>query len=109
MRPAFKKFVKYSMDIPEIEKETDVKINEKCSKCDKKATRFVIALPKAGAIIGILGFYNNTDTRSIGKLYADYSRVLHPYGFYSYPKEYLINLWALDLIRLFKTMNKLIF
>ncbi len=104
-----KRFVKYSMDISEIEKETDVKINEKCSKCDKKATRFVIALPKAGAIIGILGFYNNTDTKSIGKLYADYSRVLHPYGFYSYPKEYLINLWALDLIRLFKTMNKLIF
>ncbi len=104
-----KKFAMYSMDISKIEKETNIKINEKCSKCDKKATRFVIALPKAGAIIGLLGFYNNKDTRNIGKLYADYSRVLHPYGFYSYPKEYLINLWSLDLIRLFTTINKLIF
>lgn len=104
-----KKFAMYSMDISKIEKETHIKINEKCSQCDRKATRFVVSLPKAGAIIGILGFYNNKDTRNIGKLYADYSRVLHPYGFYSYPKEYLINLWSLDLMRLFKTINKLIF
>ncbi len=104
-----KKFVMYSMDISKIEKETHIKINEKCSQCDRKATRFVVSLPKAGAIIGILGFYNNKDTRNIGKLYADYSRVLHPYGFYSYPEEYLINLWSLDLMRLFKTINKLIF
>ncbi|AAT43942.1 hypothetical protein [Picrophilus oshimae] len=103
-----KKFIKYSMTIDEISDLTKKKIDEKCNKCNKKAKRFVIALPKAGAVIALLGIYTNKDTTKLGRFYADYSRVLHPYGFYNYPKEMVFNLWALDTLRLFHVLNNII-
>ncbi len=104
-----KHFKNYSYPINEIEKDYAITINEKCAKCEKKATRFVISLPKAGAIIGLLGYYTGADTRDLGKIYADYSRVLHPYGFYSYSEENVFNLWSLDIIRLVHLINKIVF
>ncbi len=104
-----KKFRKYSEDIKNIEERCHISIDEKCSKCNKKAVKFTIALPKAGAIIGILGFLSDMNSKNLGKIYADYSRILHPYGFYSYPRENLFNLWAIDIIRLIETLNKYVF
>ncbi len=104
-----KAFKDYSMGIKDIEKKYGICIDEKCSKCNKKAVKFIIALPKAGAIIGMLGFFTGKDTKELGRLYADYSRILHPYGFYSYKKEHLFNLWAVDMIRLIETINKYVF
>jgi hypothetical protein len=66
-------------------------------------------VPKAGAILAMLGFYTGHETNDLGKFYADYSRVLHPYGFYGYPEKYIINLWSLDFIRLVLTLHKIIF
>ncbi len=103
-----KKFVKYSMNVDEISDITGKRIDEKCSRCNKKARRFVIALPKAGAVIALLGIYTNRDTTRLGKFYADYSRVLHPYGFYNYPRETVFNLWAVDTLRLFRVINNII-
>ncbi len=104
-----KAYTKYSRTVDEIENATGIVINESCSRCGKDATRFTIALPKAGAILAMLGFYTGHETTDLGKFYADYSRVLHPYGFYSYPEKYLINLWSLDFIRLVLALHKIIF
>ena len=104
-----KSYVKYSRSIGDIENETGLEIREKCVKCGRDASRFTIALPKAGAILGMLGFYTGHDIADLGKFYAAYSRVLHPYGFYKYPENYLINLWSLDFIRLVLTLQKIIF
>ncbi|MEM0140078.1 MAG: hypothetical protein QXZ44_05660 [Ferroplasma sp.] len=104
-----KPFKKYCKSIVEIENETGIKIDELCSKCTRKATGFAISLPKAGAILSMLGFYTGSQTHEQGKIYADYSRVIHPYGFYSYPKNYLKNLWTLDLIRLISIINRTVF
>ena len=91
---------KYSRTIKEIEFETGISIREKCAKCGKDAVRFTISLPKAGAILGMLGLYTGHYVSELGRFYGDYSRVLHPYGFYGYPGTYLINLWSIDFIRL---------
>lgn len=104
-----KLYLKYSRTVEEIENNTGIVINETCAKCGKTATRFIIALPKAGAILNMLGFYTGHEITELGKFYADYSRVLHPYGFYNYPENYLINLWSLDFIRLGLKLHKIIF
>ncbi|WP_337860139.1 hypothetical protein [Ferroplasma sp.] len=104
-----KAYAKYSRTINEIESETGLNIKEQCAKCGKEAVRFTISLPKAGAILGLLGFYTGREISDLGKYYADYSRVLHPYGFYSYPSNYLINLWSIDFIRLALKLDKIIF
>jgi hypothetical protein len=104
-----KSFTKYSRTVEEIETETGIMIREKCAKCGRDAVRFTIALPKAGAILGMLGLYTGHDVSDLGKFYASYSRVLHPYGFYNYPENYLTNLWSLDFIRLVLTLQKIIF
>ncbi len=103
-----KNFKRYSKEISEINKNTGIKIEEKCARCNRKATRFVISLPKAGALLTILGSFTGVDTSMTGKIYADYSRVIHPYGFYSYPKNYLKNLWTIDIIRLILIINGII-
>jgi hypothetical protein len=104
-----KAYIKYSRTLKEIELETGIAIREQCAKCGKDAIRFTIAMPKAGAILNLLGFYTGHEISDLGKFYADYSRVLHPYGFYSYPENYLINLWSIDFIRLATKLDKIIF
>jgi hypothetical protein len=104
-----KAYTKYSRTIREIELETGLLIREKCAKCEKDAMWFTISFPKAGAILGMLGLYTGYDVSGLGKFYADYSRVLHPYGFYRYPGNYLMNLWSLDFIRLGLEMEKILF
>ena len=102
-------YAKYSRTIKEIEFETGISIREKCAKCGKDAVRFTISLPKAGAILGMLGLYTGHDVSELGRFYGDYSRVLHPYGFYGYPGTYLINLWSIDFIRLGLKLQKILF
>jgi hypothetical protein len=104
-----KAYIKYSREIGEIELETGISIKERCAKCGKDAVRFTISLPKAGAILSMLGFYTGHDVSQLGKFYGDYSRVLHPYGFYGYPGKYLINLWDIDFLRLGKKLDKILF
>ncbi len=104
-----KAYIKYSRTIKEIEDETGIRVTEKCAKCDRNAVRFTISLPKAGAILGMLGFYTGKDISDLGRFYGDYSRVLHPYGFYSYPENYLINLWSIDFMRLALKLDKILF
>ena len=57
----------------------------------------------------MLGLYTGHDVSELGKFYGDYSRVLHPYGFYGYPGNYLINLWSIDFIRLGLKLQKILF
>ncbi len=104
-----KAYTKYSRTVKEIEDEAGISIEEKCAKCGKEATRFTISLPKAGAILGMLGFYTGFDITKLGRFYGDYSRVLHPYGFYNYPGHFLINLWSIDFIRLGVELDKILF
>ena len=112
-KPVCEKHLKwedYSLPIHELYKELKVERKEiKCSYCKKEAKYFTLAMPKASALIALACETVGKNSNTLLKIYANLSRVLHPYGFTDLPKEKVFTVWARDLLMVLLEINQLLF
>ena len=116
-RPVCEKHLKwemYSMSINELYKELGVKRKKvrediKCKYCGKEAKYFTLAMPKASALISLACETVGKNPNHLLKIYANLSRVLHPYGFTNIEKERVFTLWARDLLMILLEIDQLLF
>ncbi|BFH73745.1 hypothetical protein SJAV_16890 [Sulfurisphaera javensis] len=114
-RPVCEKHLKwedYSMSIHEIFSELGmkkVKKDIKCKYCKNDAKYFTLAMPKASALIALACETVNKKSNRLLKIYANLSRILHPYGFTDIEKDVVFTIWARDLLMILSEINELLF
>jgi hypothetical protein len=116
-KPVCEKHLKwdgYSLSIHELYKELGFKKKKgkediKCKYCKQEAKYFTLAMPKASALIALACETVGKKPNSLLKIYANLSRVLHPYGFTDLPKEKVFTVWARDLLMILLEINQLLF
>ncbi|WP_231136339.1 hypothetical protein [Acidianus ambivalens] len=101
------KFQKYSMSIDELEDNLRVRISAKCKFCHRQADYFTLAMPKASALIGLAEYITGKSTTNLMRIYANISRVIHPYGFTDLDKDKVFTLWARDFLNIISEVNNL--
>ncbi|BCU71039.1 hypothetical protein KN1_23360 [Stygiolobus caldivivus] len=116
-RPVCEKHLKwedYSISVHELYKELGMKKKKakneiSCKYCKQEAKYFTLAMPKASALIALACETVGKKPNSLLKIYANLSRVLHPYGFTDLPKEKVFTIWARDLLMILLEINQLLF
>jgi len=114
-RPVCEKHLKwedYSISVHELFKELGMKKEKKevkCKYCGKEAKYFTLAMPKASALIALACETVNKKSNRMLKIYANLSRILHPYGFTDIDKDVVFTVWARDLLMILSEINELLF
>jgi len=114
-RPVCEKHLKwedYSISVHELFKELGMKKEKKevkCKYCGKEAKYFTLAMPKASALIALACETVNKKSNRMLKIYANLSRILHPYGFTNIDKDVVFTVWARDLLMILSEINELLF
>jgi len=114
-RPVCEKHLKwedYSISVHELFKELGMKKEKKevkCKYCGKEAKYFTLAMPKASALIALACETVNKKSNRMLKIYANLSRILHPYGFTDIDKDVVFTVWARDLLMILSEINALLF
>ncbi len=101
------KFQKYSMSVDELEDNLKLEISAKCKFCHRQADYFTLAMPKASALIGLAEYISGKSTTELMRIYANISRVIHPYGFTDLDKDKVFTLWARDFLNIISEINNL--
>lgn len=114
-RPVCEKHLKwedYSISLHEIFKSLGMKKEKKeikCKYCGKDAKYFTLAMPKASALIALACETVGKKSNRLLKIYANLSRILHPYGFTDVEKDVVFSIWARDLLLILSEINELLF
>lgn len=106
------KWEKYAMSLHEIFSELGMKKNKKeikCKYCKNDAKYFILAMPKASALIALACETIGKNSNTLLKIYANLSRILHPYGFTNLNKNVVFTIWARDLLMILSEINELLF